>query len=70
VRTVNAGGRRKKIFTIVGQGDLDLVKCLRVLKQLNYEGCLALEYEENEKNPLSDIEVSLQAVRDAAIKLR
>jgi inosose dehydratase len=70
VRTVNAGGRRKKIFTIVGQGDLDLVKCLRILKQLNYEGCLALEYEENEKNPLSDIEVSLQAVRDAAVKLR
>ena len=36
---------------------------------MNYQGCLALEYEENEKNPLSDIAVSLQAVRDAAAKL-
>ena len=69
VRTVQSGGKRQKIFTIIGQGDLDLAKCLRVLKGMNYQGCLALEYEENEKNPLSDIAVSLQAVRDAAAKL-
>jgi sugar phosphate isomerase/epimerase len=69
VRTVNADGRRKKIFTIVGQGDLDVLGCLRVLKKLNYQGCLALEYEENEQNPLSDIAVSLAAVREAAAKL-
>jgi sugar phosphate isomerase/epimerase len=69
VRTVEQNGRRKKIFTIVGQGDLDVLGCLRVLKKLNYQGCLSLEYEENEQNPLSDIAVSLQAVRDAAAKL-
>lgn len=69
VRTVTSGGRRQKIFTIVGQGDLDVLKCLQVLKRINYQGCLSLEYEENEKNPLSDIAVSLQAVRDAAAKL-
>jgi inosose dehydratase len=69
VRTVTADGRRKKIFTIVGQGDLDVLGCLRVLKKLNYQGCLSLEYEENEQNPLSDIAVSLAAVRDAAAKL-
>ncbi len=69
VRTVTDNGRRKKIFTIVGQGDLDVLGCLRVLKKLNYQGCLALEYEENEQNPLSDIAVSLTAVRDAAAKL-
>ncbi len=69
VRTITSGGRREKIFTIVGQGDLDVAKCLSFLKHLNYQGCLALEYEENEKNPLSDIAVSLQAVRDAAAKL-
>jgi len=69
VRTVTENGRRKKIFTIVGQGDLDVLGCLRVLKKLNYQGCLALEYEENEQNPLSDIAVSLAAVRDAAAKL-
>jgi inosose dehydratase len=69
VRTVQSGGKREKIFTIIGQGDLDLAKTFRVLKGMNYQGCLALEYEENEKNPLSDIAVSLQAVRDAAAKL-
>jgi inosose dehydratase len=69
VRTVESGGRRQKIFTIIGQGDLDVAQCLRVLKRVNYQGCLAIEYEENEKNPLSDIAVSLQAVRDAAAKL-
>jgi sugar phosphate isomerase/epimerase len=69
VRTITSGGRRQKIFTIVGQGDLDLVKCLRVLKQQNYQGCVSLEYEENEKNPLSDIAASLQATREAAAKL-
>jgi sugar phosphate isomerase/epimerase len=69
VRTINEGGRRKKIFTIIGQGDLDIPGCLRTLKKLNYQGCLSLEYEENEQNPLSDIAVSLQAVREAAAKL-
>jgi inosose dehydratase len=69
VRTIEADGRRKKIFTILGQGDLDVLGCLRVLKKLNYQGCLAIEYEENEQNPLSDIAVSLAAVRDAAAKL-
>jgi sugar phosphate isomerase/epimerase len=69
VRTVTENGKRKKIFTIVGQGDLDLVGALKVLKKLNYQGCLSLEYEENEQNPLSDIAVSLAAVRDAAAKL-
>ena len=69
VRTLTSGGRRQKIFTILGQGDLNIFKCLQILKRINYQGCLSLEYEENEKNPLSDIAISLQAVRDAAAKL-
>jgi len=69
VRTFTTGGKRQKIFTILGQGDLNIFKCLQILKQINYPGCLSLEYEESEKNPLSDIAVSLQAIRDAAAKL-
>jgi inosose dehydratase len=69
VRTVEVDGRRKKIFTIIGQGDLDIPGCLKVLKKLNYQGCLSLEYEESEQNPLSDIAVSLSAIRDAAAKI-
>jgi sugar phosphate isomerase/epimerase len=69
VRTISNAGKRGKIFTILGQGDLDVLGCLQALRKLKYDLCLALEYEENEKNPLSDIEVSLQAVRDAVKKL-
>lgn len=60
VRTLEGG---RKQFTILGKGDLKLADCLRVLKQLGYGNCLALEYEENEKNPLADIQECLQAVR-------
>ena len=69
VRTINDAGKRGKRFTILGQGDLDTLGCLRVLKKLNYAGCLALEYEENEKNPLADIEACLETVREAVKKL-
>jgi len=69
VRTVTEGGKRKKLFTILGQGDLDVVGCLRVLRKLKYQNCMSLEYEENPSNPLSDIEVCLATVREAVTKL-
>lgn len=59
-----------KIFTVLGEGELNVAGCLKELRGLNYQGCLSLEYEENEQNPLSDIEVSLQAVRDAVKTLK
>lgn len=59
----------KKQFRILGEGDLDLVACLKNLKKLDYQYCLALEYEENPTNPLSDLEVCFKAVRDAVAKL-
>ena len=62
VRQLKAEG---KIFTILGEGELDVAGCLQELRELGYDRCLSLEYEENEQNPLSDIEVSLQCVRDA-----
>jgi inosose dehydratase len=69
VRTVTQGEKRSKLFTILGQGDLDVVGCLRILRKLNYKNCLALEYEENPSNPLSDIEVCLETVRKAVKKI-
>lgn len=59
----------KKQFRILGEGDLNIVACLKILKKLNYQYALALEYEENPTNPLSDIEVCLKAVRDGVAKL-
>jgi len=71
VRTLrDADGKGdKKQFTILGEGDLNIVGLLRELRRIGYAKNLSLEYEENPKNPLSDIEISLSAVRSAAAYL-
>jgi len=67
VKTIKNGDKSSKQFKILGEGDLNIVGCLRALKKLDYQYCVALEYEENPDNPLSDIEVCLKNLR-AAIK--
>jgi inosose dehydratase len=57
------------MFKILGEGDLDLVGCLKILDKIKYKYCLALEYEENEKNPVPDLEICLQNVQKAMAKL-
>ena len=59
----------KKIFKILGEGDLDVLGCLKALRKLKYTGSLSLEYEESEKNPMGDLEQCLKAVRTAVAKL-
>ncbi len=54
-----------KIFTILGEGELNVVGVLRALRALNYDRNISIEYEENPQNPLSDIEVSLGNLRSA-----
>lgn len=61
--------RGAKVMTVLGEGDLDVVGCLRELRAQKYEGIVSLEYEENAQNPLSDIEVCLKNVRAAVAKL-
>ncbi|MEW4527787.1 MAG: TIM barrel protein [Maioricimonas sp. JB045] len=61
--------REGKIFTILGEGELNVVGCLRALRELQYDNCLSLEYEENADNPLSDIEVCLKTVRESVTKV-
>lgn len=61
--------REGKIFTILGEGELNVVGVLRLLRQLNYQNNISLEYEENPESPLSDIELCLQAVREAVAYL-
>ncbi len=53
-----------KQFKILGQGDLDVVGCLKLLKKLKFEFCMALEYEENPTNPLADIRECLKTVQE------
>lgn len=61
--------KNANIFTIAGEGDLDILGCLKALKAQDYKHSLALEYEENPKNPLSDLEACLKHVRAAFEKL-
>jgi sugar phosphate isomerase/epimerase len=68
--TVDEKGKKQKRPRILGEGDLNVLGCLQALRKLKYQNCLSLEYEENPKNPLSDIEVCLSVVREAAAKLR
>lgn len=65
VKTITEGGAPKKHFKILGEGDLDVKGCFQALKTLDYQYCVAIEYEENPKNPLSDLEVCLKTIRTA-----
>lgn len=58
-----------KVFKVLGDGDLDIVGCLKVLDRIQYKYCLALEYEENPMNPVPDIQACLENVRKAIAKL-
>lgn len=58
-----------KIFTILGEGELDVVGCLKALKKLNYQYGVSLEYEEHPENPISDIEQCLKTVKTALTKV-
>lgn len=52
-------------FTVLGKGDLRTADLLKELAKQNYGYCLALEYEENPKNPIDDIRACLKAVEAA-----
>jgi inosose dehydratase len=69
VKTTEVDGKKQKQFKIAGEGDLNVVGLLKALKALDYQYCLALEYEENAKNPLPDIEACLKHVRECAAKV-
>lgn len=56
-------------YTILGQGDLDMVGFLRALRRIDFKDCLALEYEENPDDPLPDLRACLEAIRAAMRKV-
>jgi sugar phosphate isomerase/epimerase len=55
---------------ILGQGHLDVVGVFRALRKVNFpaDGSLALEYEENPKDPLPDVKACLAVASEAAKK--
>jgi sugar phosphate isomerase/epimerase len=54
-------------FTILGKGDLNTPGLFRVLDANGYKGLVAVEYEENEQNPVDDIRACLDEV-DKVVK--
>ena len=56
---------KNKKFQVLGKGMLDTVGVLRALKKLNFQNCLALEYEENPADPMADMAECLRVVREA-----
>jgi sugar phosphate isomerase/epimerase len=58
-----------RTFTVLGEGDLRTVDLLRTLARQNYRYGLNLEYEENPKDPIADIEACLKATRDAVSRI-
>ncbi|RPI89018.1 MAG: sugar phosphate isomerase/epimerase, partial [Planctomycetaceae bacterium] len=57
------------VFKIVGEGDLDVLGCLKSLQKLKYQHCLALEYEESPENPVPDLEICVANVKQALAQL-
>jgi sugar phosphate isomerase/epimerase len=52
---------------ILGKGHLDVEAVFRALIQVGFpeDGCLSLEYEENEKNPIADIRECVAVAKEA-----
>ena len=56
-------------FTVLGEGDLRLTDFLKALAKLNYKYNVAIEYEENPKDPIADIKACLVAVKKSVAQL-
>jgi inosose dehydratase len=56
---------------ILGKGQLDVEGVFKALKKVKFpaDGCLSLEYEEHEKDPLADIRECLAIATEAAKKV-
>ena len=56
--------REGKLFTVLGEGELDVKGCLKLLKDRKFAYCVAIEYEENADNPIADVAACLKCVKD------
>jgi inosose dehydratase len=52
-----------------GKGPLDVLACLRALRDVKFQGFISIEYEANPDNPIPDIRACLDVFRDSVRKL-
>jgi sugar phosphate isomerase/epimerase len=57
-------------WVVFGKGDLDAVALFKELLRIPFHGVMSLEYEENPRDPIPEIEACLAAVRDAIAKAK
>ncbi|MEI6232374.1 MAG: sugar phosphate isomerase/epimerase [Planctomycetota bacterium] len=60
----NENGKEKEM--IAGDGVLNIKETLALLKKVNFQGCLSLEYEQNPADPIPDLKVALARIQAAA----
>ncbi|MBI4585184.1 MAG: sugar phosphate isomerase/epimerase [Planctomycetes bacterium] len=60
------GGKKK--FTVLGEGDLKTVELLKALREAKFNGCMALEYEEEEQSPVASIKRCLESMKESVKK--
>jgi len=56
-------------YTRLGKGDLDMVGFLRALRQIDFKGSFALEYEEEPDEPMPALRECLQALQEAVRRM-
>ena len=61
--------QENNIFTIIGEGELNIPGVLKALQANGYDRPISIEYEENPENPLSDIAVCLSNVTKAVAEV-
>ena len=54
---------------VVGTGQLDVVKSLRMLKKIGFQGLLSLEYEGDKENPVPKMLECLKTIREAVKRI-
>jgi sugar phosphate isomerase/epimerase len=54
---------------VFGRGALNVLSVLQALREVKFQGYIAIEYEANPKNPAPDIAACLDVFRDAVRKL-
>jgi inosose dehydratase len=60
---------KRRTDVVFGRGVLNVVNVLRALREVNFGGYIAIEYEANPDNPTPDIRACLDVFREAVRKI-
>lgn len=60
---------KRRTDVVFGRGVLDVPAVLRALREVKFQGYIAIEYEANPANPTADVRACLDVFRDAVRKI-